>query len=603
MSIIATIIFVVFLICFYIEFFKEKNIEKLYSPLLPPFLLTSIVLPFQASTISKNIELSVIACGLILIPFLLSKTRKKISKSPKYTKKYYATITIIIALSTTFYLINLGKLGVTFDEGIGWLAIEMIHQKGIPELPTGIYYNRGLPYYYLNAAITWILGLNEFTIRILSVLSFAGLAAFGTKILHMLKTSKSTVVLFLIFLSSHYWIATMSRWGRMYMFTATLNIIALYFFLTYIKKRTYLHLALFTLIAIAAIGSHNSGFITFAYIPAFILSKYHINIAKHIRSIKKEFALIISFIVLIASRFFWSYLGSLSQLYLSIDEQDSTITKKVVKGFHVNFLPNREILEKIIIEFWYLIPLIAIGAIATIKQHQNAAAKTLYAISSLTLIALPFMSRSLAGGRIVFFAFILCIIPAFASIENFKKKIGMSIAAGLVLIAITTNGFAIPFHNYGSKIQPFYAPSHVVDFYPDNKSPAEIVAKNITSDDILIFFGYPLRSYPYIKNVDVNNIYQIRRERPGTVNLLQNNQLGFNIIYEQTKLDEIIKNTTGDVYIITTFSILSGSESQPSLQHFDSTFFEKIIKENEHNIEVLTTGEDGISKAIKIHRK
>ncbi len=65
---------------------------------------------------------------------------------------------------------NLGALGFDGDEGIQALAVQGVLAHGVPKVPSGVVYTRGLPFIYLQAGAAWLWGLDEFSLRLPAVL-------------------------------------------------------------------------------------------------------------------------------------------------------------------------------------------------------------------------------------------------------------------------------------------------------------------------------------------------------------------------------------------------------------------------------------------------
>jgi hypothetical protein len=161
-------------------------------------------------------------------------------------------------------------------------------------------------------------------------------------------------------------------------------------------------------------------------------------------------------------------------------------------------------------------------------------------------------------------------------------------------------GFLIPFIDYGDKLKENYSSSHVLNFYPDNKNPASILSRIIKKNDIVIFYGYPLRSYPYLKRIATKKIYQVSRNEKNNLYQDKDHYLGNNKIYTKEEIEQLIDTATGNVFIISTFSVLSHSKDGPSLFHFRPELY-KIILEEYPN-ELIFESKDGVSKLFKINK-
>jgi len=124
---------------------------------------------------------------------------------------------------------QLGVFGFWGDEGYTALAVKAILEKGYPSLPSGGTYFRSVPFLYLEAAWTWIWGLNEFTLRVPAVLFNLGACGMayllGTKLL-----GKPVGLLVAVFMVFSTWEIEFSRYARMYSLFQFLFLLGVYSF-------------------------------------------------------------------------------------------------------------------------------------------------------------------------------------------------------------------------------------------------------------------------------------------------------------------------------------------------------------------------------------
>jgi hypothetical protein len=82
----------------------------------------------------------------------------------------------LLALAAVLLLLpRLGALSLWMDEGFHWLAARGILDHGYPLFPSGHVYYKAILYTYLLALFSAIFGLSATSLRLLSVLAFAGL--------------------------------------------------------------------------------------------------------------------------------------------------------------------------------------------------------------------------------------------------------------------------------------------------------------------------------------------------------------------------------------------------------------------------------------------
>ena len=76
------------------------------------------------------------------------------------------TLLLLTAVAACLRLPGLGSLGFIVDEGYQALAVRGVLEHGLPRLDTGYVYTRAFPFVYLQAACAWLLGFDEFALRL-----------------------------------------------------------------------------------------------------------------------------------------------------------------------------------------------------------------------------------------------------------------------------------------------------------------------------------------------------------------------------------------------------------------------------------------------------
>lgn len=112
-------------------------------------------------------------------------------------------------------LINLGHLNFWGDESITALAVQGILEYGYPRFPSGMIYFRGLPTLYLCALSSLIWGMNEWALRLPSVLFSSGTIVLVYLLgRRLFSTQAGLLAAFLLTFS--YWDFEFARHARMY---------------------------------------------------------------------------------------------------------------------------------------------------------------------------------------------------------------------------------------------------------------------------------------------------------------------------------------------------------------------------------------------------
>src|SRR5262245_4165147 len=175
-------------------------------------------------------------------------------------------ISILLIAGGALRFIHLFQSGFVPDEEITWFAAHGIKERSLPVLPSGIIYDRGIPYSYLAWFAGLFFGQTIASYRIVSFIS--GFAAILVSFLLGRKIVNDRVgFMVAAFVAFAPWAILISEWARFYSLFLT---IALVTCLAYFLQRKIAYL-LFLIIACLL---HESGIIL-ALLPLFqfIISK------------------------------------------------------------------------------------------------------------------------------------------------------------------------------------------------------------------------------------------------------------------------------------------------------------------------------------------
>lgn len=154
-------------------------------------------------------------------------------------------LTAISVFCLILRLQNLGKLSLWMDEGFYYLAAGRILHYGYPLYPSGHILFKGILYSYFLGFISLIFGLNEFNLRIFSVLSSVALIPvlylFGKKI-----ASEMIVLISIIIIVLSTWETEYSRTVLYFAPLQLIYLLSLYFFYKgfFENHKKYKHLTL-----------------------------------------------------------------------------------------------------------------------------------------------------------------------------------------------------------------------------------------------------------------------------------------------------------------------------------------------------------------------
>ena len=138
-------------------------------------------------------------------------------------------LAVICILSLLIRLKNLGYLSYWGDEGFSYLAVDGILQHGYPLYPSGHIYFKAILYMYVLSFFSLFFGVNEFTLRLVSVLA----SVVTLPVLYLIgkKFFNQTVALFsVVILAFSVWETEYSRVAGYYPFLQLFYLLGLYFF-------------------------------------------------------------------------------------------------------------------------------------------------------------------------------------------------------------------------------------------------------------------------------------------------------------------------------------------------------------------------------------
>jgi len=147
----------------------------------------------------------------------------------RYHYRYAALLVVLMGVGLWLRIRNLGHLSLIVDEGVQALAVEAILKNGAPRMESGVLYLRGPLYLYTQAALASLFQLNEFWLRLPSVV-FGVAAIIPTYILGGDLFNRSVGVLSAIIIAISAWEIEMSRYARVYIAFQFFFLVSLIFF-------------------------------------------------------------------------------------------------------------------------------------------------------------------------------------------------------------------------------------------------------------------------------------------------------------------------------------------------------------------------------------
>lgn len=386
------------------------------------------------------------------------------------------------------------------------------------------------------------------------------------------------------------------------MFTVFFILLTLYIFLKLIEGKTSKNYLLFCISGSVSILSHNTGNVVFLYIISYFLV-YFFRRHNIINVVGDNIKLILSFIVLCSVKMLSTLIFRMGDIDTSTGSDNRMLLESLIQSLHLDIFKFNNYLF-IQDQFGILIIPVLLTAVCVIALSKIwSVEKTLILNLSFLTFIITLFGVELHGGRIVFFQMFFYLISFLIIIQGVaRERVTRSLVFLTFLILLLPNtGFGVPLIDYGSKTVPQYSPSSVIDFYPDNKHPSIEVSRLAKENDTIIFYGLPVRSYPYLGDVlTYTNFYRISKRSLDRNTLESDIYTNTIIIYDYDNLVEIIDKSEGDVYLVTTFSVLSYSRQQPYLYHFRPYMLNNIIRR--YQTELVFRSDDGVSSLYMISK-
>ncbi|MCM1987223.1 ArnT family glycosyltransferase [Methanococcoides seepicolus] len=522
-----------------------------------------------------------------------------------YKEGWFYSIVLLLIMLLGIYLriYNLGNLSLGTDEIYLGIAMKSILENGVPSLPDGAYYNRGLTHSYLSSFFALFLGANEFSVRLPSAISGLGTILILYFLGKEIQNKKMGLMLSFI-LCIFPWAIEFSRWGRMYSMVTFLILFTFYSSIIGFKHQNKNFVILAIISALLAIMTHKFGYIT----PLIILIAavlYTFEFKKEILKIK--YLLIIFLPILLIP---------LAHILINIRENNFTFgkifkicvesygftTKHSFSDYFINFLFSNYVLLfiGIITLFYYLVQ-------RRINIKDNL---FLFGIASLQIGLLSYYHLH-ETTRYLFFIMPLFITIAIIGYKEllqniFSKyldsnKTSILVMATIIIITVISiaplnYSISIPSRTHGDTYDnPYYAPTTVSDYVPDWKSNNIYIRDNDNNNATIISNGYQF-TYYYNKEPD----YYLR---PGNSNYFSR-KIGNDsymrymdktiLIHDKEQFSHIINETDNTIYIA--FNSRGG--------HLDKTITaEKWINDvekNGNNFKLVFVGDDPNSKVYKL---
>ena len=524
---------------------------------------------------------------------------------------------LICILSLLIRLKNLGYLSYWGDEGFSYLAVKGILQHGYPLYPSGHIYFKAILYMYILSFFSLFLGVNEFTLRLVSVLA----SVITLPVLYIIgkKFFNKAVALFsVVILAFSSWETEYSRIAGYYPLLQLFYLLSLYFFYLgfFEGKKKYKYLA--TIFLVLTPMLHQIGLaLIFVYLYLLIIEGVK-------RFLKKDS--LISFVVVsvfyvfiqINEIFFWK----VGYVYTPEDDRLTSILAEYFGHFNLHYFREFKIafpsMSLIILAGFILLLGFVLTNLVQKKLKENKELKQWLFLSLAFLLPLLFMGfvKSHLQPRYIYFLrplFILLfsyglfkLVQIFIKLgfKPFKSRLKtdlsrtqslLTVAIFLLIGVLTVNGLSLTRirqiinREYQDRIFTNLITRTGRPEHPDHKSVGEFLKGQVKEDDVVIAI-HMVFQYIYAGKAD----YWLWSGGPGTWDGWEETEDGFRDVYTGAKwinnltdLKRVIdQNKNTRVWLIT-------SPSLERRDHINQEILDFIEDNSEHLVYV---GKDAVSK-------
>jgi hypothetical protein len=520
-----------------------------------------------------------------------------------------------------FLLQSLGALSLWMDEGFHYLAAKGILGHGYPLFPSGHVYYKAIFYTYVLAFFSLIFGLNAFSLRLVSLLSFLALLPVTYLICKKFFT-KGIALLSVLLLSLSIWQVEYARAALYFAPLQLFYFLSLYFFyLGYFEeKKKYRYLALVFFLLTPLIHQLGEG-VWFCF-PALLLLRGAKRFFK--KDVLISFSITSVFYALIQLQefFFWkvgyvyertdtsvrgliSYffsgfsLSYFKEFYRSFPKMSLIVAggfflylgSRVFKNREKDSSPNSFSQNWFYLNLSLLFPLLFLGFFRTHIQPRYLA--QLYPLFVILFLICLYQSAPIL---------IQVLVSPFYSLKKNSVRSVLSVGLFLLLVIFLIEGVGprkvsrIIHRKYGDPIEAdIITRSGRFEHY-DHKSVGEYARHFLQKDDLVIAI-HVVFQYIYTGRVD----YWLWTGGPGTWDAWEKTPEGWKDFYvgarwinSLTDLQKVIdENPDRRIWVITCPSILKPEHIRPEIANFIRNDSNKLV----------FRGKDGMSEVYLWHEK
>lgn len=467
--------------------------------------------------------------------------------------KYLLIVILLTIIGFILRIYNITVQSYWIDEGYTINAVLATLKNGYPILETGNFYGFNyLVYLYLTSFFALIFGLNEFSLRIVSVIS-------GTLLIPLMyffakKITNEKAAISAAFITTFFTILiAWSRQSRTYMLAIFLFVLALYFYSKFIEKDSVKNLIYCFIITVLAFFTHPLTYsLVFIYIIHYLINNLFedIYIKKNIIKFFNKIKIIIT-----KNYIIFLLLGIIAVFFIFY-KQNYIIN---ILQTNANYALNYYSFFKI--EYFLLFNFAAVGLLFTKSLRKS--------IFLALCFLIPFYFVSFHQ-KLFHFRYLLIAYPAFIILASlsmyylfsfFKNKYYKIIIVLIIIISLN------PIMSYYP--QTFYSLEKQTPM-PDFKSAYEFIKNN--EKEILISSYTPIakiyyKDSDYALDFSLSNIKGTNMKISNEI--LKDRYRNIDLIEDKNHFLKIINNTKGHIVL-----------DSLSMDRIDNDLREEILKLN-----------------------
>jgi hypothetical protein len=502
----------------------------------------------------------------------------------------------LVLLGAGLRFTNLGSLSLWGDEGNVYIASKNIIATGLPYLESGFLYLRDLAHLYITALSMLVFGENEIGLRLPSALAGTLLIIY-TYLLSRKLLPKRFALIAAGIVAFHPWMIEHSRIARSYMLVVLLLTASVYYLSA--KKRGY-----FMIASLLAVFTHQIGYIVLLlFIPSTFIIIQEKEPAFSRRFLKGFIIHCLPFIVIFIT-IFMSKMIFREGYYTASDQWKAMPASSGLLGKALSLVPLGQPVEESLLFILKPMPVLGIlgfilAAIYLLHARHLSPEQMLLIGGTAAFVLTVYCSKLPVNmNRTILFLFPFFVIVSMLGLYHASILTGTRLAAVVVgffaaaLLLIPSLG--IVGAGYGDPINPYHSAFEGYIFRQDHKTTYEYVNEHYIEGDIVLLYGVPQYSMLY---ADFPVDYRVWS---GSTMTMKGRNYATNTaeINDSKRIEEIVSSSQR-VWLITSISILSGTDQAPRVHHLSRDLLRQL---DEYKANIIYVSEDSSARVYLVEK-